>query len=260
MLEAIVRAGEVVAMGTGDVDLTRGLAIVQRGKGGKGRPVPFGPQTGRAIDRYLRLRRSHRLAETPALWLSDRGKNLSYDGLYAALKYRAELAGIADFHPHVTRHAAAQRWLSAEGSEGGLMAVTGWTRRDMIDHPAFFAKAAAVRSLYPHPPADELVLGHPHPHREQVEYLPPLRAHLRRAGQVRTTSTAGTRLVPQRLVRVGDLRQRRARMALLPARLPTALAPNDFGAGLANGESDDSGFEEFRLLCPNCPRNSATSA
>jgi site-specific recombinase XerD len=133
MLEAIVRAGEVVAMGTGDVDLTRGLAIVRRGKGGKGRPVPFGPQTSRAIDRYLRLRRAHRLAGTPALWLGDRGKNLSYDGLYAALKHRAELAGIADFHPHVTRHTAAQRWLSAEGSEGGLMAVAGWTRRDMID-------------------------------------------------------------------------------------------------------------------------------
>lgn len=133
MLEAIVRAGEVVAMGTGDVDLNRSLAIVRRGKGGKGRPVPFGPQTSRAIDRYLRLRRTHRLAATPALWLGDRGKNLSYDGLYAALKHRAELAGIPDFHPHVTRHTAAQRWLSAEGSEGGLMAVAGWTRRDMID-------------------------------------------------------------------------------------------------------------------------------
>ncbi|HEX2301360.1 MAG TPA: site-specific integrase [Pseudonocardiaceae bacterium] len=133
MLEAIVRAGEVVAMSTADVDLGRGLAIVRRGKGGKGRPVPFGPQTGRAIDRYLRLRRGHRLADTPALWLGDRGKGLGYDGLYAALCYRAELAAIPDFHPHVTRHTAAQRWLSAEGSEGGLMGVAGWTRRDMID-------------------------------------------------------------------------------------------------------------------------------
>jgi integrase/recombinase XerD len=133
MLEAIVRAGEVVAMGVGDVDLTRGIAVVQRGKGGKGRPVPFGPQTGRAIDRYLRMRRSHRLAGTSPLWLGDRGKGLSYDGLYVALRHRAELAGIPNFHPHVTRHTAAQRWLSAEGSEGGLMAVAGWTRRDMID-------------------------------------------------------------------------------------------------------------------------------
>jgi integrase len=41
MLEAIVRAGEVVAMTTADVDIGRGIALVRRGKGGKGRPVPF---------------------------------------------------------------------------------------------------------------------------------------------------------------------------------------------------------------------------
>lgn len=133
MLEAIVRAGEVVAMTTGDVDLTKGVAVVRRGKGGKGRPVPFGPQTGRAIDRYLRIRRTHRLATTPPLWLGDRGKTLSYDGLYRTLNYRADLAGIEGFHPHLTRHTAAQRWLSAGGSEGSLMSVAGWSRRDMID-------------------------------------------------------------------------------------------------------------------------------
>lgn len=133
MLEAIVRAGEVVAMGVDDIDLTAGVAIVRRGKGGKGRAVPFGPQTGRAIDRYLRMRRTHRLADTPVLWLGDRGKGFTYQGLYRALAYRAELAGIEGFHPHVTRHTAAQRWLSAKGSEGGLMAVAGWSRRDMLD-------------------------------------------------------------------------------------------------------------------------------
>ena len=133
MLEAIVRAGEVVAMTVADIDVTRGLAIIRKGKGGKARPVPFGAQTGRAIDRYLRLRRTHRLAATPTLWLGDRGKGLSYDGLYRALMYRAKIAGIENFHPHLTRHTAAQRWLSANGSEGGLMAVAGWTRRDMID-------------------------------------------------------------------------------------------------------------------------------
>jgi hypothetical protein len=29
---------------------------------------------------------------------------------------------------------------------------------------------------------------------------------------------------------------------------------------LANGESDAGGFDEFRLFCPTCRRNSATSA
>jgi hypothetical protein len=38
------------------------------------------------------------------------------------------------------------------------------------------------------------------------------------------------------------------------------LPRNDFGAGLTNGESDDGGFDEFRLFCPNCRRNSAISA
>jgi len=73
MLETGARAGEVVALAVDDVNLAAGTAIVRRGKGGKGRSVPFGPQTARAIDRYLRVRRTHRLAKSPALWLGDRG-------------------------------------------------------------------------------------------------------------------------------------------------------------------------------------------
>ena len=30
------------------------------------------------------------------------------------------------------RHTAADRWLTAGGSEGGLMAVAGWSRPDML--------------------------------------------------------------------------------------------------------------------------------
>ena len=133
MAETGMRAGEVVGLEVADVNLDRGLATVTRGKGGKGRISPFSPQTGLAIDRYLRLRRIHRLADSPTLWLGDRGKGLSYDGLYVALKYRAGLAGLTGFHPHLMRHTAATRWLRAGGSEGGLMAVAGWATRDMID-------------------------------------------------------------------------------------------------------------------------------
>lgn len=134
MSETTVRAGEVVDMELPqDLDLTRSLATVRRGKGGKGRIVAFGPQTARALDRYLRLRRGHRLAGTSALWLGDRGKGLGYFGLYSALTARADVAGITRFHPHLLRHTAATRWLEAGGSEGGLMAMAGWTRRDMVD-------------------------------------------------------------------------------------------------------------------------------
>lgn len=133
MLETAARAGEVVAMTSEDVDVARGLAVIRRGKGGRGRVVPFGPHTARALDRYVRLRRAHRLADGPALWLGVRGKPFNYAGLYDALQRRARAAGIEHFHPHLTRHTAAQRWLSAGGSEGSLMAVAGWSKRDLLD-------------------------------------------------------------------------------------------------------------------------------
>lgn len=132
MVETGARAGEVVGMAVADVDLTAGTAVVRRGKGGKGRVVPFGPQTARAIDRYKRLRAGHRLAATPPLWLGERGSGFGYTALYKALTYRARLAGIAGFHPHRLRHTAAHRWLAAGGSEQGLMAVAGWSQPDML--------------------------------------------------------------------------------------------------------------------------------
>lgn len=133
MLETGARAGEVVAMTVDDLDLMAGTATIRRGKGGKGRVIPLGPQATAAIDRYLRLRRHHRLGVTsPALWLGDRGKMFTYDALHKSLGERAQAAGIAGFHPHLMRHTAAHRWLSAGGSETGLMAVAGWTRPDML--------------------------------------------------------------------------------------------------------------------------------
>lgn len=132
MLETGARAGETAALTVSGLDLIAGRAVIVRGKGGKGRSVPFGPQTGQAIDRYVRTRRTHRLAETDALWLGDRGKAFSYDALHKALRERAAAAGIDRFHPHLLRHTAAHRWLAAGGSENGLMAVAGWTRPDML--------------------------------------------------------------------------------------------------------------------------------
>jgi integrase/recombinase XerD len=41
-------------------------------------------------------------------------------------------AGIGALNPYLLRHTAAHRWLAAGGSEGGLMAVAGWTRPDML--------------------------------------------------------------------------------------------------------------------------------
>lgn len=133
MLETGARAGEVANLALDDVSLTEGTAVIRRTKTGRARTVPFGTKTAAAIDRYIRARRSHPLAHTPALWLGERGMGFGYEGLYSALGRRAELAGVRPFYPHLLRHTAASRWLAAGGSEQGLMTVAGWRNRSMLD-------------------------------------------------------------------------------------------------------------------------------
>jgi integrase/recombinase XerD len=76
-----------------------------------------------AIDRYVRARRGHRLAHSPALWLGDRGKGFSYWGLDYALRRRADQAGVPGFHLHRMRNTASHRWLVKGGPEQSLMAI-----------------------------------------------------------------------------------------------------------------------------------------
>jgi site-specific recombinase XerD len=144
MAETGLRAGEVLGVQVADVDLQEGRVIIRRGKGGKGRVVPFGAQTAAAIDRYTRARRGHRLSSTSSLWLGGGGQTFSYHGLNLALKRRAQAAGIHGFHLHLMRHTAATRWLRAGGSEGGLMAVAGWSTRSMVDR--YTGASAAERA------------------------------------------------------------------------------------------------------------------
>jgi site-specific recombinase XerD len=135
LAETGMRAGELLGLNVPDVDLGRGVAVIRRGKGGACRYVPFGPVTGAVVDRYLRVRRHHRLAGTPALWLAETGggERLGYHGLRVALLARAKVAGVEGFHVHKLRHTFASRWLAAKGSEGGLMSVAGWRTREMVD-------------------------------------------------------------------------------------------------------------------------------
>jgi site-specific recombinase XerD len=144
LCETGLRASECLALTVADVDLKRGLVTVPRGKGGKGRVAPFSPQVAAALDRYLRARRSHKLASTPAFWLGSHNKGFAYFGLNDTLRDRAKTAGIQGFHLHLMRHTAATRWLRAGGSEGGLMAVAGWSNRTMLDR--YVGASAAERA------------------------------------------------------------------------------------------------------------------
>lgn len=134
LMDTGLRPGEVAALELRDVDLGAGLVTVRKSKTGKGRVVHAGPATCAAVDRWLRIRRTHKLAGSPMLWLGIRSRGFGYAAMYEALKARAVEAGITRrFHPHLFRHTAATRWLAAGGSEGGAQASMGWSSRRMLD-------------------------------------------------------------------------------------------------------------------------------
>ena len=145
MGETPTRATEVAQLLLSDTDVLAGTVLIRHAKGGRHRLIPFSPYTAQAIDRYLRLRRAHRLAATDRLWLGDRGHTFGYQGLYRAIHQRAELAGIKDMHPHRLRHTSADRWLDAGGSEGGLMVVAGWTSYRMLRR--YTARRSNLRAI-----------------------------------------------------------------------------------------------------------------
>jgi site-specific recombinase XerD len=129
-----LRAAECIALRTGDVDLRAGELRVVKGKGSKSRRVGFGPQTARALDRYMRARRAHPLAGSDVLWLPQVGKGpkFTYQGLAQMIRVRAGKAGLTGVHAHRLRHSFASAWLAKGGSEDGLMAAAGWSDRNMI--------------------------------------------------------------------------------------------------------------------------------
>jgi site-specific recombinase XerD len=129
-----------------DVDLDRGLLTVM-GKGRRLRVVPIGRKAVRALDRYARLRDRHRHAELPALWLARKGA-LTSGGVLQMMMRRGREAGIAGLHPHLFRHLAAHRWLSAGGNESDLMMLNGWRSRSMVSRYA--ASAATERAVEAH--------------------------------------------------------------------------------------------------------------
>lgn len=154
-LETGARASEVLNLRLVDVDMSRMIAIIISGKGGRSRVVPFSPVTAKYLDRYMRARRRHPKASSEWLWLGGgpvedgEGKkitaHLTYGGMAASLSRRASEAGVEGFHYHRLRHSMASRWLAAGGSEGGLMAVAGWRNRQMIDRYA--RDTAAERAI-----------------------------------------------------------------------------------------------------------------
>jgi site-specific recombinase XerD len=153
LFDSGVRAGELIGLRVGDVDLKDRLAFVT-GKGGHVRAVPFGGTTAVAIDRYLRLRRAHRHAGQDALWVGQDGP-MTTSGLAQVLAKRCARAGLPRLHPHQLRHTFAHLYLADGGQEGDLQRIAGWKSPLMLRRYGASAADERARKAY-RSPADRL--------------------------------------------------------------------------------------------------------
>lgn len=136
LADSMVRSAELMDMTCADVNVRQKTAVVERGKGGKGRIVAYSAQTARDLDRYIRARASHRLAAEPWLWLPvkrSREPRLTYDGMYYTLRRRALRADPPfRLHPHMLRSTGAIEFRRKGGQVTSLMALGGWNDISMV--------------------------------------------------------------------------------------------------------------------------------
>lgn len=107
LLDTGARANELLRLDLADCNTVAGDVLIRKGKGGKPRTVFIGRVTRRAIRAYIKRRRD----SSPALFVTEKGERLTYDGLRGVMTRRAILAGIQPPALHGFRRAFALNML-----------------------------------------------------------------------------------------------------------------------------------------------------
>lgn len=144
LLDTGMRRRELANVRIRDID-NMSISIV--GKGEKPRYVYFGNNTGRVLDRYLRVRSQFPGADCGYLLLGSHGK-LGRSGIYSVIKRLCERAELPHINPHAFRHTFAHDWLDNGGSPRDLMRVAGWSSEAMLD--VYGAELANQRAANSH--------------------------------------------------------------------------------------------------------------
>jgi len=107
LLDTGMRAGELVALNGGDIELRTGTVRIRDGKGGKARTVYVGSRSTRALLRYYGQRGTP--APNKPVWVAERKphKRLSYYGLAQLMKRLGDLAGVLHCTAHTFRRTFA---------------------------------------------------------------------------------------------------------------------------------------------------------
>ena len=125
-----LRAGELVALDIGHVNLTTGAVWVASGKGGKSRSTFCCATTRKMLRSYLNEREE--LDPDEPLFTSRSGERLTYGGLVHVLRARAKQAGVDAPGCHDFRRAFAISYLRAGGDLITLARMMGHNSLEVL--------------------------------------------------------------------------------------------------------------------------------
>ena len=149
LIDTGMRRAEIMGLYVEDLMLDQHLVRIrhENAKGKKARIVPFGAKAGQALQRYLRLRRTHRYAAVPNLWVSQMG-TMEAPALNNLLVERTRAAGLPHVHPHQFRHTAAHMNLRSGMGESALQRIMGWSSPEMVSRYGAAAADERARDAY----------------------------------------------------------------------------------------------------------------
>lgn len=149
-LESGLRLSELTSLQIQDIDLQRQRVLVTQGKMGKGRLAGFGPDTKKALWRYLGLRQTD--FDTSALWLTEEGHPLSKTGVSQIIRRLKKDAGLQHLKGsvHKLRHTFATTYLKHTHDMKGCRLLLGQSTLAMVERYTQFIEAEDALVAYDH--------------------------------------------------------------------------------------------------------------
>jgi site-specific recombinase XerD len=159
LMDCGIRRAELSGLKVDDVETSPGVKQLRvLGKGSKWRQVAFKDKAALALNRYLKararyIREKGMNEDFPWLWIGRRGR-LNDSGIGQMLQRRGEEAGIGHIHAHLFRHYWTDRMLRNGMEEGDVMALAGWTTRQMLQRYGAHAQTERALQAYRNLPND----------------------------------------------------------------------------------------------------------
>lgn len=147
-LESGLRLEELAKLQLEDIDMGRQRVIVRFGKMGNSRLSGFGPQSRKALWKYMSLRPQQ--SNHGALWITEEGSPLTISGVQITIRRLKKDAGLQHIRGsvHKLRHTFATTYLKHTRDMKGCRLLLGHSTLAMTERYTQFIEAEDALKAY----------------------------------------------------------------------------------------------------------------